>query len=391
MLDSRVVHRRGRGEEGQVLIMWILIATIIFVIGAIVVDFGLWFTERRRAQTAADLAAIAAATMLDDSNAQTVALALDYADRNGYTHDAGPGLPNVVVTPQYNGNPELVEVTVEDDAPVLFLDIFGVAGDIGARAVAELTEQSGSGTEYAIFANNSDCTTDPPPIDISGSDNVAVGAVHSNSDYKAGGQNNMFDGPVTWGGGTPANRCDVTPGGNNYDSGYPLRTGTQPMPLNYTYNSFSCDYTHNGSKLVLKDVAQLWQNRSARLLQSWTICSTGDIEVDEQGTTGTVTLVAQGNVTLNGSDFNLTGKEFDVLIYSGSSSTDAIRLSGSNGQFTGFIFAPNGRITMSGSSNTTLHGSLIGDRVTVNGSGIGINATGFPVTIPQPPTIKLVE
>src|SRR5438128_1644264 len=62
-------------------------ARAIFVIGAIVVDIGLWVSERRNAQAAADLAALAAATQLrdpSDPNAAAIAKGLDFAKRNGY-------------------------------------------------------------------------------------------------------------------------------------------------------------------------------------------------------------------------------------------------------------------------------------------------------------------
>src|SRR3989304_3698503 len=48
-------------ESGQALILWVLAATIIFAIGAITVDFGLWLTERRGAQKDADAATMAGA------------------------------------------------------------------------------------------------------------------------------------------------------------------------------------------------------------------------------------------------------------------------------------------------------------------------------------------
>src|SRR3972149_4866634 len=48
-------------EVGQALILWVLAATIIFAIGAITVDFGLWLTERRGAQKDADAATMAGA------------------------------------------------------------------------------------------------------------------------------------------------------------------------------------------------------------------------------------------------------------------------------------------------------------------------------------------
>src|SRR6059036_1578922 len=77
-------------QRGQVLILFVMGATVIFVIGAIVVDIGLWVSERRNAQAAADLAALAAATQLDPNNPNAVsdaqAKGLDFAQRNGYDH-----------------------------------------------------------------------------------------------------------------------------------------------------------------------------------------------------------------------------------------------------------------------------------------------------------------
>ena len=141
------------------LILWILMATLIFVIGAIVIDFGLWFTERRHAQTAADLAALAAATRLGD-DAATIAMGMDYAERNGYDHDSAA--VDVYVDPTYNGDPDLVEVKIRQDAPTLFLGIFTAGSfDIGARAVASVTQGD---AVYAIFVDNSSCSTSDPFI-----------------------------------------------------------------------------------------------------------------------------------------------------------------------------------------------------------------------------------
>src|SRR2546422_4823372 len=92
-LAPRVRHACGSPgqtfrQRGQVLILFVMGATVIFVIGAIVVDIGLWVSERRSAQAAADLAALAAATQLDPNNANAVPDArvkgLEFAKRNGY-------------------------------------------------------------------------------------------------------------------------------------------------------------------------------------------------------------------------------------------------------------------------------------------------------------------
>lgn len=74
----------GRGERGQVIILFVGVITVIFVIAAIVIDFGLWFAERRAAQRAADLAAAAGAQDLFESDAAAVASARQWAVDNGF-------------------------------------------------------------------------------------------------------------------------------------------------------------------------------------------------------------------------------------------------------------------------------------------------------------------
>ena len=100
----RIISRLHR-ERGQVLVMFVGIFTIIAVVGFIVVDFGLWFSERRGAQTDADLSALAAAhellscTSLSDPQASTVQQAAndrawEYAQLNDVTDPANVHLPD---------------------------------------------------------------------------------------------------------------------------------------------------------------------------------------------------------------------------------------------------------------------------------------------------------
>ena len=104
-----------------------------------------------------------------------------------------------------------------------------------------------------------------------------------------------------------------------------------------------------------------------------------------------MTWVAGDELKISGSNFNVTGYWNDVLAFSARNGDGAIDMSGSGGSWTGFIIAPNGQIKVAGSSNLSIQGSIIGDRVQVSGSDFSIDATGFPVIQPQPPTVKLVE
>src|SRR3989304_1413520 len=73
-------------DRGQAIILFVGVFTVILVIGAIVVDFGLWVSERRGAQKDADAATMAGAyELLDDSvtaaDAEDAANA--WAEKNG--------------------------------------------------------------------------------------------------------------------------------------------------------------------------------------------------------------------------------------------------------------------------------------------------------------------
>ena len=132
-------------ERGQALILWILAATVILVIGAVVVDVGLWLTERRQAQLAADFAALAAATELHEPAGDPVA-------KGWSSHSETASMMRIrvwMVQVDPNYGPDMVEVTIEQDSPMLFAGIFGAgAFDIGARAVGtDPAEDSGRGDD----------------------------------------------------------------------------------------------------------------------------------------------------------------------------------------------------------------------------------------------------
>ncbi len=66
-----------------------------------------------------------------------------------------------------------------------------------------------------------------------------------------------------------------------------------------------------------------------------------------------------------------------------------VLLDGSNQDWSGIIYGPNGLIELSGSSNTALTGSLIGYSVRLNGSDLTIIAD--PSLFPGDPFVALEE
>ena len=151
---------RARQQSGQVLVIFVALFAIITVVGFIVVDFGLWFAERRSAQTDADLPALAGARecMLElatgNSGSAEDAIRTWFNQNNPQPTDAFCDEPNsgdVCIVREKSrtecydpGNGMLcVDVVVKHKSRTLFsnLPFFDhafddVAGNIGAHARA---------------------------------------------------------------------------------------------------------------------------------------------------------------------------------------------------------------------------------------------------------------
>jgi len=122
-------------QRGQALILAMLVMTVIFAIGAMVVDLGLWLSERRGAQTDADFVALAGAWELLDPNGDVVAAANSTLDANQEETDASGTGTASLANLTTNGN--CVVADVRHSSVSLFSGIFGIfAPDIGARARA---------------------------------------------------------------------------------------------------------------------------------------------------------------------------------------------------------------------------------------------------------------
>ncbi len=159
--------RRGRQRDtrrdrkGAATVVAVLCLSAFLGVIALAIDGGLWMAERRRAQTAADSAALAAASVLFerfdtehglDPAGKAEAAALEYAAKYGYTNDETTSPPHreVIVeipptTDEGRSNPEYeyeqqfvgkagyVKVRIETYQKRYFSAIFGNDGLFVAR------------------------------------------------------------------------------------------------------------------------------------------------------------------------------------------------------------------------------------------------------------------
>lgn len=170
---------RNRRESGQMLVLFVLALGVLMGFVAMTVDVGMILYERRSAQNAADAAALAAVAELPNSPSAAVTAAHEWAEKNGF--DGVNGATITVNTP-YQGDPDLVEVVIEEEVPFLFATVLGLESTgVHARAVARTEVQEGGADAAILVLSEHDCNA----FSKSGTNNLTIindGAIAVNSD-----------------------------------------------------------------------------------------------------------------------------------------------------------------------------------------------------------------
>lgn len=352
-----------RDERGQVAIILAALMFLFAAFGVLVVDVGLHIHARRHVQSAVDKAALAGALELPNDVVTAVAMAEEWLSLNGID-TTQPG-----TTAQFNLlAPARLEVVATRSVPGVFAGLFGIAGleSVTARAVAE----GNMGAGAAVFVINNNCGI-PNTLQIPGSRIHIIGGVHSNGRAQVNGSDNRFDGLFSY-------RCSLSVGGQrNVFQWPPMQVGTQPSPLGYQFSDFPCTVMFT-QDMSLSSYPPAWVNDDpgTAQLRSGVYCSTHKITLDGSGVTGTVTLASQVAVNISGSNFILTPYWGDVLAFSAGTSNEAIDVSGSGGEWTGYLFAPYGRVKVAGSGNLVMTGGIVGNSVQISGSEFQLSGFG---------------
>jgi len=138
-----------RSDSGAVAVIVAICLVMLFTFAALAVDLGMWLTEKRQLQAAADAAALAGCRELSDGggDSEVWAAARDYADRNfSAPVDAAEAF---VVDPSAGGLSDIgddyVKVTVRTASPSFFARVIGYdEGRIAAQSVAKIGYLAGA-------------------------------------------------------------------------------------------------------------------------------------------------------------------------------------------------------------------------------------------------------
>src|SRR5687767_3792591 len=152
-----MLSKLRRDSRGQVLVITALALPVVIGFVALALDAGFMFDYKRRAQTAADAGALGAALYMaanaGATNTDLETVARQDTGYNGFTH----GTTNITVTlnrppvlsTDYSGNSDYVEVVVSRPTPTFLMGVLGwTSMTVGASAVAGVS--SASGCLYAL-------------------------------------------------------------------------------------------------------------------------------------------------------------------------------------------------------------------------------------------------
>lgn len=355
-----------RQESGQTAILLVMILPVVCLLFVLPLDAGIWYLDHRIAQNQADAAVLAAAQHLPavDTTPATVA-ANTWLEKNG----SGPAdlacLEYSDLHPP-DGRFDTLKVCVRRQSPGVFSQLAGLEFIyIGASASATAVGKPGV---YSIFSNHS-CPDSAPNLDFSGSNMIVTGSVHSSCNWTLSGSSNSLDGYNTYVGDNP-----IPDSGNICNGGLcnPTQVGTLPMPINYTFDDVRDDCTYTNVTDLASEPPYWMDFSTKQRLKPGVYCNeSGKIVLSGFAVEGNITLVGN-EVSLSGSNFDLTPYWSGILLWATGDSGSAIDASGSGGSWGGAMYAPNGKAKISGSSGIAVGGTIVADEVVISGSDITI-------------------
>ncbi|MGH7906566.1 MAG: pilus assembly protein TadG-related protein [Candidatus Binataceae bacterium] len=390
-------------ESGQVAMM--TAAGILVLMGSIgmAVDFGYLEHQKEQMQTAADAAAIAGATELNQSD--MVGTAQHDAALNGFTNGQNGITVSVNNPPQsgaYAGKAQYVEAIVSGSQSTFFLRALGIDSfDLSARAVAR---QGASPCIYVLDPSASGAMLANGNVEIQSACGIFVDS-SSSSGLLANGNVSISAPQIGVVGGYLAN--------GNVELNPTPATGISPAsdPLSYVSapSGGDCDYTNlsaNGNSVLtlnpgvycggisINGNSSVTFNPGAYIIAGGGMTVNGDASLsgdgvtfyDTSGTSSFMGITINGDIQANLSaptSGPLEGILFfqDRSVVNGPGST----INGNaKTTFDGAFYFPTTQLTYNGNSSTNGYTIVVADKLLLNGnSSLGDNyqmlADGSPI------------
>ena len=295
----------------------------------------------------------------------------------------GSGPQTVPVDAQGSGWGTLVASHVFAHAGSFTVSI-SVVDDDGGTATTSVSSFSVI-VPVAIWANSN--STDAAMEATSGAVTFE-GLVHTNDDLRVRGGPKTFHGPVEY-----VRTLDVGGVAATFDTP-PTQVAVAPFPIRFNI----ADYRPGGRAAVeagsaYHDVSSacgttgVWQV-NGNTLASGIYYATCAVKLNGNPIGGTITVAAEGDITVSGSGAFFDPYVDGLLFLSNSNSTSAIRIDAANSTFFGYSFAERGRIVLTGSGDKVYCG-ILADRIDISSQTLLVHgsACSRPNRTVAPPTI----
>lgn len=386
--SSRLIFQRQRSQRGATLVVAIFALVALLGCTALALDVGLVMMAASQVQAVADSAALAAVgggysghevtaqeriQEIITAN-QTVLVPLTWDANELVVYGAGDTVPSFG---ELATGEEAVTVTVRSAVEYNFARVLGLCGTVVERQATALGATGAPGPLIpALFAGDS--SNNARGITVNGSGTYIGGDVVSNRDISLEGDFHTITGSILYRNSFAAawwNRPYLT---NGQASQF---TDVKPYPINHVWDDFlpyhstvsTFNPPWNQTDITL---GRLYVTGNFTLtgppkhLHDGIALVDGDVTIsgDPKQLTN-VTIIARGRITIT-NHHNVWTPFTKNLACMSLSNRDrwAISVSGNNHQIDGDMFAPNAGLYITGDSQYTFNGSLVGLHITNNGS-----------------------
>ena len=346
-----------KNQDGNAVILTVLIMTIIIGFVGLVTDSGLVIYNRQKMQHAVDLSALAAVQETITNHGQVVSTAIEFLKKNGINDNSGDIF---VITHPYQGDNHRLEVSASRTINLFFLPVIGIdTSDISVKAAAKATFHSETmvsekALEYAVFSGSNGVD-----LQIKGNGSVIKGNVHGNKKVAIQGANHTINGNLS--------SVDGISGDVSRVSGTIINKGPiVPMP-NLAFD----EYAAKADKISNGDVSLGNVDINGIHLIN------GNCTINGSKIAGRGILLVTGEVKLAGNNLTYATPNDLLAIYSHTN----IRISGNGINIHGVLYAPYGQILINGFNNR-FWGALIANEIVWATKDITINGN-YDIRVPQ--------
>lgn len=372
----KVLRRLFKKTDGQALVVFVLMISILGGFAALAIDVGAMQVEKRSLQNMADAAALAGAQDLSKGGNAAENTAVEFARLNGLnvTHNNTENDGNLIIAKSsYNGDSTKLEVKVKSKVNHTFARLIGFNNsDVSARAVAQSTSSKVGGPfEFALFSGDPNAALELGNISIS-----VTGSIHSNQNLTFKNLSSSISGSVQAVSDVRVESATVSIGGN--------LQGNRIFAPTWSVSQSTKRIEEAAPFIEMPDFSEMIKQEAQAAGQVYTgntvfqntsksvnapIYVDGDLTVKNASFTGQGIVLVTGDIILEHVSYQSSNAP--VAFYSRDGN---ITIQHASASMHGILYAPKGKVTYKHVS-TVVHGRVVAKQINFSNASVSIIAS----------------